>query len=248
MSNNPFIFVLMEDKVYKGYISRFYSTQKYGFIHRDDEEYYFSFGKEEQKKLRERGLGTHFCSFGDIVQFKLKPSQQFSDKLEAYDLIFLGNDLRERLLEISEDNPIIEGYLKQIGDDYFVKELETYLFIPIKMIYGEINFQEVYTKNLNQLVQFSLNEVKRIDKITAYLVNRQIDEKYQFIYKLKETKELIEVTVTGKNAAGFFATYNNIFDCFILGKKVDHLNLKKGDTFKATVLSVEELVKLDLGE
>lgn len=242
MSNNPFIFVLMEDKVYKGEVTAFYQTKKYGFIQSGDEKYFFFMGNNELAERKKKGLPPHDFSIGDQVEFKLEPGIK-EGEYQAYDIIFLTNPSRENLVKEYQEKGILTGYLKKIEDDFFVKEINSYSIIPLNICAEELDFENVYTNRLNELVSFKLKNSKlRLDKLTAFLVDRKLSEKYLFLFHLVESKQEIEVKVTGKNTKGIFLTYDNIFSGFLMFKKsgITDYQCKKGDVISVIVDYVDE--------
>ena len=92
------------DKKYNGNITRIENSKRFGFIEtKNDNSYFFFIDRKEQTQMKRQGLidKRHtFCS-GDEVEFQLRPSQRELGKYEAYNLKFIKNERRQKLIEES---------------------------------------------------------------------------------------------------------------------------------------------------
>jgi cold shock CspA family protein len=212
--------VTENSKIYIGHITRFDSERHFGFVETENENsYFFFFEKTEQIQLKRQGLINKihkFCS-GDEVEFKLRPSQKDTNKTEAFDLRFIKNERREKLIEEANQSDNLLGYLKLIDNDkFFVKHISTYVFIPIDISDWETDLHETYTNRLDKLVNFKLTQTQKIDKLKAILTDMKFIDEYYELKSAIDNATILTATITGKNSQGLFATIlNGHIDGFI---------------------------------
>ncbi|MDR1897340.1 MAG: hypothetical protein LBR10_11180 [Prevotellaceae bacterium] len=209
------------EQIYNGIISYYNEIKHYGFIESEDGNSYYFFVDIRQLKqkiieLRRQNsneiIKYKFCS-GDEVQFKIKKS---NDKIEVYAVEYIRNVRKQLLINEADKNQILFGYLKQINDDkFFVKHISTYVFVPIKISNYEIDIDEVYTQRLNKLVQFKLTQTKKIEKLSAILVDRKFSDEYKILKKHYQSGIPLLAKITGRNTKGLFATVMDKYKGFI---------------------------------
>src|SRR5574343_257334 len=132
--------------IYKGTVTYFSQERHFGFLDTEFQEgIFFFFDTMQVKDLPKQEIRQVKSKFirGDEVSFKLKLSDESEHGFEAYDLRFIKNDKVAQLYDLVEVNKELPGFLKRIGDDYFVKDKTTYLFIPIKVSAWEIDRKRV---------------------------------------------------------------------------------------------------------
>jgi cold shock CspA family protein len=193
-----------------GYVSRYNSDRKFGFVETDDKQsYFFKFDKVGIKRQKAQGIinDIHvFCS-GDEVEFQLRPSNEKEGSLEAYNMVFLKNERRDALIIESLENEKLHGYIKLVDNDkLFIKHISTYVYISVEISEWENNLQETYYDRLEALVSFTLTQTNKISKLKARLTDvRYIDDYYELL-SIKDNEISIPSIITGKNSVGLYVT------------------------------------------
>ncbi|MDR1543286.1 MAG: S1 RNA-binding domain-containing protein [Prevotellaceae bacterium] len=118
---------------------------------------------------------------------------------------------------------VLKGYLKQIGDMFYVKDIDTYILIPIEIKEIETDIDSVYTDRINQIVEFELHETDNLDKLTATLCDRKIDSICNKIKQCFETQEIIKGVVKQKRKCGLSIAMskNSNFSAFLPSSQID---------------------------
>ena len=121
------------------------------------------------------------------------------------------------------------GYLKQVDDKYFVKEIDTYLFFPLPFSTWQIEPTE---EELNEQVDFSLENTEKKEKIFASLFNNSYIPEFEQAVKLFKTKTVVEATVYKVMPHGI---YINIIGDKIQGKITFEENVAVGDKINVLI-------------
>ena len=131
---------------------------------------------------------VHRYHIGDTVRFIIARSDR-KDRVIATNVEYQYNDALEVLLNKSKKENKFTGYLKIVDDQYFVKEIESYLFFPVPFSAWQIKPTE---STLNESVLFSLEDTEKKDKITAKLLNNKyIPGFYTAVQCFKEKKAIV---------------------------------------------------------
>jgi hypothetical protein len=156
--------------------------------------------KATQEKLIEERIIKKVHSFyiGDTVQFITKLSDR-GDKMIAAQIQYLHNEALDVMLNKAKTNNAFLGYIKQVGEQFFVKEIDSYRFFQLEISPWRMPFTE---KEMNAPVEFMLNHLQRKEKATAELLrNEYIPEFYtaekHFISKKPVTGKVYKVTEHG---------------------------------------------------
>jgi ribosomal protein S1 len=146
-----------------------------------------------QRSWKEKNLikKTHHFLTGDIVNFKLQISER-GDKMVAVNINFLYNNALDVLVNKAKTENRFIGYLKQVDDDYFVKEIDSYLFFQVPIAKWQMPPTE---KELNEQVDFSLTNLDKKEKIVAALFNNDYIPEFSAALKLYKSKTATEATV-----------------------------------------------------
>jgi len=235
---------------YTGHVTRFNNERYFGFVEDETENsYFFFFDKALHKQLQKKGLVDKihkFCS-GDEVQFKLRPSQKDPYKLEAYDVTFIRNERREKLIQQATAGYELMGYIKLIDNDtLFIKHISTRVFLPLEISHWVTDLDEIYTDRIDTLVSFKLNQTQKIDNLKAELTNIKFIEEYYQLQSAMINQTILEAIITGKNSKGSFCTIlNKQINCFIPKLKDPYYmellqsnNLTKGNTLNVKVIRI----------
>ena len=177
-----------------------------------------------QKELKEKKLikKTHHFMVGDIVSFTVKLSDR-GDRMMATGVEFLYNNALDVLINKSMLNNKFIGYLKLVDDKYFVKEIDSYLFFPVPFSFWQIVPKEL---ELNEQVNFALENTERKEKIFASLFNNDYIPEFEQAVKLFKTKTVINAEVFKVTAHGI---YLNIVTNKIQSKIDFEEGIKVGD-------------------
>ena len=155
-----------------------------------------------QKELKEKKLikKTHHFMVGDVVSFVVKLSDR-GDRMMATGVEFLYNNALDVLINKSMLNNKFIGYLKLVDDKYFVKEIDSYLFFPVPFSPWQIVPKEL---ELNEQVNFALENTERKEKIFASLFNNDYIPEFEQAIKLFKTKTVINAEVFKVSAHGIY--------------------------------------------
>lgn len=152
-----------------------------------------SISDKVQRSWKEKNLikKTHHFLVGDIVNFKLQIAER-GDKMVAVNINFLYNNALDVLVNKAKTDNRFTGYLKQVDDDYFVKEIDSYLFFQVAVSKWQIMPEE---NELNEQVTFSLANLDKKEKIVAALFNNNYIPEFSAALKLYKSKTATEATV-----------------------------------------------------
>ena len=155
-----------------------------------------------QKELKEKKLikKTHHFMVGDVVSFVVKLSER-GDRMMATGVEFLYNNALDVLINKSQLNNKFIGYLKLVDDKYFVKEIDSYLFFPVPFSPWQVVPKEL---DLNEQVNFALENTERKEKIFASLFNNNYIPEFEQAIKLFKTKSIINAEVFKVSAHGIY--------------------------------------------
>lgn len=187
----------MAENIIQGKISFINHEKKYAIIE------YMNAGKKKnvngsidpkiQQQLKEKGLikKKHHFLVGDVVNFKIKLSDR-GDRMIATEIEFKYNTALDVLIDKSRTVNNFIGYLKVVDDQYFVKEIDSYLFFPVPMSPWQVFPTE---KELNEQVNFALNNIDKKEKINASLFDNKYIPEFNAAVKLSKSGEVIEAVV-----------------------------------------------------
>lgn len=240
-----------------GVIARYDREKHLGFIEMEDGQVvFFLFDKAMHLKfLKDGGDPEHRFSYGDEVEFKMKPSTKERNKWEAYDLRFIRNPRREMLLLDAVENTVMRGYIKRINTGkLMIKHAGSYVFIPLQVSDWETDIDTVYTARIDEIVDFKLTQTNDIYKLTAVVTDAKFVPEYHELCRLQAAHELLQAALVSKNADGYFATLlDGKVDAFIpIQKELTDAqrallsNLKKGDTLPVTIKQIYHNKKVSL--
>jgi len=195
-----------------------------------------------QKDLKQKKLikKTHHFLMGDVVSFTVKLSDR-GDKMIATNINFLYNNELDVLINKARLTNKFTGYLKAADDQYFVKEIESYLFFPISFSPWQIVPTE---EELNEPVTFTLENLEKKDKIAAALLNNEYVPEFHTAVKLFKAKKPVDATITDIKTHGIYLDVvgDKIKAKIPLDKNEEMLNLskdlKKGDTLKVLITHI----------
>ena len=243
------------ETIYKGIVTYFSIERHFGFIDSElQEDIFFFIDTMQIRKMKKEGLALPRKVFfnGDEVYFKVRNSTKGSSGLEAFDLRYIQNEKIDEMLSLIREEKPLTGYIKKLDDGYYVKDKQTYLFIPIEISDWETGNEYVYEHRINELVNYRVERIPKHQKnIKAILPDRIFSSTYHQLLALKENRELITVRITGKRKGGYFGAFlNNTVDCFIIVKEEQDKPgaLKTGDIVACRIkyINLSKVVQMEL--
>lgn len=234
-------------QTFKGFISRFDVEKSYGYIETPSHGSFFFFIDTTIYRNKKELNEAHKFRAGDEVEFKVKKYTDGANK--AYDLKFIQNTRRDKIINEATEFNTLKGYLKKVENKYFVKHLETYIFIPLAISEWETDLDLIYDDRINTLVLFELHNLKKPTQIFATLKDRVLKPEFRLLTEIKEANATTMASVTGKNEFGLFATiFNSTMKAFIrlvdAGEILEYSDSKKGDVVEVKVSSLSPESKI----
>lgn len=172
-------------------------------------------GKTENKS-------SHFSS-GDVVEFTLTHIKG-TDRQEATEVTFKYNTALDVVLQKAKENNSFLGYLKQVGDDYFIKEINSYLFFKLQISKWQIEPAE---NDVNEPVAFYFEDFTKKEKLMAVLFDNEYVPEYLKAVKMFKAQKPVPATVTKVMP---HAIYVDIVGDVITGKLQNNREVQIGDT------------------
>jgi ribosomal protein S1 len=187
--------------------------------------------EREQSKLKAEKIIKRIHQFhvGDEVSFIINLSAR-GDKMIADCIEFRFNNALDNLINKSAIENRFVGYLKKVGDDYFVKETGSYIFFPLKLSPWERRPQD---SNLNEPFFFKLENTDKPDKATAAPYKSIFIYEYAMAMQYFKNKTPVDATVFKISPHGIFVN--------IAGDKIQ---AKIPNSKKIETLSAEKAVKI----
>lgn len=171
-----------------GYISHINKKGHFGFIDSPEEEIehiYFHFNN--CIKLYKNAYE------GDKVSFELDVNDEKGP--EAKSVSFIQNASLDGLKADFSHNNILKGFLKKIGENYYVKDKETYLYIRLIVAKHEINLNEVYEDKLNSIISYKIVSFTQDNEIKAINFNREISAEFDSLFEGLDTEAIVTLVV-----------------------------------------------------
>jgi len=196
--------------------------------------------EREQLKLKAEKIikKSHRFHVGDEVSFIINLSAR-GDKLIADCIEFKFNNALTGLINKSAIENRFAGYLKKVGDDYFVKETGSYIFFPLKFSPWE---RKPHDSILNEPFFFKLENTSKAGKVTAASFKPLYIPEYLEAMNYFKNRTPIDATVYRITPYGIFVN--------LLGNKVQaklppsrndknpsatHPELKTGDVIRIII-------------
>ncbi|MEO7523210.1 MAG: hypothetical protein ABIT58_03910 [Ferruginibacter sp.] len=185
-----------------------YISGKISFIHHDKDRAVIEYeengkrhtiqadiAEKAQSKLIDQKLikKTHRFLIGDNVKFLIKKTGGNGRILYADNILYQYNTLLEILINKAAIENKFLGYIKITDHEYFIKEIDTYLFFPLKISEYEIPPTE---KEIEKPVTFKLEDISKPDKVSASLYNHHYIPEFLTAVQHFKKQEPIEATVS----------------------------------------------------
>lgn len=160
-------------------------------------------GEKAQEKLMEQKIikKPHRFLIGDHVKFLIKKTGSNGRILYASNIQYQYNTALEILLNKAGIENKFLGYIKITDHEYFIKEIESYLFFPLKVSAFEIAPTD---KEIERPVTFKLENISKPDKISASLYNHHYIPEFQIAVQHFKKQTAIEATVSKISPYGIY--------------------------------------------
>ena len=177
----------------------------------------------------------HRFLVGDNVKFIIKKSS--AGVFFADHVLYEFNNALEVLINKAQLTNKFLGYIKQVEDQYFIKEIESYLFFPLRVYKYEI---PPTVTEADRAVTFKLTNLEKSDKISAELFNHQYTPGFLIAIKQSKKDELIEAVVSKITPFGLFVILaESEIECKIVIDEVIDQKLKSSEIILGTALMVK---------
>lgn len=134
----------------------------------------------------------HRFLVGDNVKFQIKKTGSNGRILYADNIQYQYNTALEILINKAETENKFLGYIKITDREYFIKEIDTYLFFPLKISAYETAPTE---KEIERPVTFKLENITKPEKIAASLYNHNYIPEFQEAIQHFKKKAIINAVV-----------------------------------------------------
>ncbi|MBK7884773.1 MAG: hypothetical protein IPJ81_14045 [Chitinophagaceae bacterium] len=151
----------------------------------------------------------------------------------ADNIQFLYNNTLDVLINKALVENKFLGYLKVADDEYFIKEIDSYIFFPLQISPWQI---PPSANDLNESIYFKLDNLEKKDKIKAALFNPKFIPAYYKALQWFNTKAIVPAIVYNITPHGI---YVNIYDETIQAKlpvlKDEAVTVKIGDVINVLI-------------
>lgn len=198
---------------------------------------------QQNKKIKK----THQYSVGDVLQFNLETGAK-TGRLAAVNLQFKFNNALNSLLQKATIENKFLGYLKKVDDDYFVKEIDSYLFFPVKISPWQLPPDE---KDFNEPVSFSMLQPEKKDNLYVSLTDNKYLPEFNEAVKLFKSKTVVEAEVYRVTSHSLYVhVVGKIISAKINAEVIDTAMFKIGDKIpvKISYLSKEKIAVVPVDE
>lgn len=143
---------------------------------------------------------THRFLIGDNVTFIIKKTGANGNVLYADHIRYQYNTALEILVNKAATENKFLGYIKMTGEDYFIKEIDSYLFFPLKISPFELPPDEKDTRP----VTFKLDNIANPEKIAAVLYNHNYIPEFLTAVQHFKKQTVVEAAVHNITPYGIY--------------------------------------------
>ena len=189
---------------------------------------------EVQQKLKEEKLITepHYFREDDQVSFELIRSVR-GDKMTADRIIFQYNNSFNNLLNKAKLDNEFAGYLKLVDENYFIKEIGSYHFFPLRLSAWEL---KPPMNSINEPTYFALENLGNPAKVSAVLLDRKFIPGYSKAMKFFQEKKPLEAEVIKISPHGIYLNLPEVrMQSKLPVKKGEEVTEQIGDKFQVTI-------------
>lgn len=167
-------------------------------------------------------------SSGDIVEFTLSHIKG-TDRQEAAEVAFKYNTALDVVMQKAKENNSFLGYLKKIGDEYFIKEINSYLFFKLQISKWQIEPEE---NEVNEPVAFYFEDITKKERLLAVLFDNDYLPEYLQAVKLFKAQKPVPALVTKVMP---HSIYVNVVEDVVTGKLVNDRTVEVGDIVNVNI-------------
>jgi hypothetical protein len=146
----------------------------------------------------------HVFRIGDAVKFEMQPSAR-GDKMIAGGLKFLYNTALEILVNKARIENRFAGFLKEADGDLYIKERDSYIFFPLKVLKWE---NPPASSAFNEVITFKLVNIDKPHALVAELFSHDFTPAYRQAVEFSKNGKTLEAVVTKTSP---FAVYLGLF-------------------------------------
>lgn len=182
---------------------------------------------------KEKAKKPHQFRVGDAVRFQIKGADR-GKRITAFNLQFLYNTAIEQLINKAATNNRFTGYLKRVENALFVKEIGSYIFLPLVLSPWEIPPTE---NNFNNPVEFILLNSDKPNNLAAELFTHQYISEFRKAVQHFRNKTPIDATVSKVTPYGAHASFfNNKIQAKLQLPGKELLTIKAGQAISVVIV------------
>lgn len=156
---------------------------------------------KHQERMVVQGIikKAHRFLVGDNVKFVIKKSS--ANVFFADLVIFEFNNAIDVLIDKARVTNKFLGYIKKVDENYFIKEIDSYLFFPLQLSKYEI---PPVANETDKAVSFKLINIEKPEKLKAELYNHNYIPGFKIAVKQHKGEEAVDALVTKISPYGVF--------------------------------------------
>ena len=167
-----------------------------------------------------------------MLQFNLETVAK-TGNLAAVNLQFKFNTALNNLQQKALAENKFLGYLKNVDDEFFVKEIDSYLFFPVKLSPWQLPPDE---KDFNEPVTFSLLQPEKKENLLVSLTDNKYLPEFNEAVKLFKSKAVVSAEVTRlSNHSVYVNVVGGVITAKIKNDLLELEGLKIGDKIPVTI-------------
>lgn len=228
----------MEETIYTGVVSFVHHDKKFITIEYKDKDKKKSINckVDDASQLKwnaDKGKkNPHHFRTGDHVNFQVGLTDR-GDRMTAMNVKFLYNTELDKMIQKSAIENRFLGFIKLVDDDYFIKELKSYLFFPLELSPWE---RKPTQEMLNDSIAFKLINTDKNKKIAAELFDHQYIPEYKQALKHWKNKTTIDAVISKVTPyAVYVDVISNKITCKVQLTEEEKANAKPGDPIKIKI-------------
>ena len=219
-----------DQSLYKGRISFINYEKQFAtidYLHNNKEK-----SVNFKTNVADDGKKPRSFKLGDRVSFALKLSDR-GDKMTAYAVKFMHNPEIDLLVQKALIENRFSGYLKIVDDQYFVKEIDSYILFPLQLSPWEKPPVETAA---NEAISFRMLNLEKPNSIVASLFSHNYIPEYKRAISAFNDKIPVDATISRVSP---HAVYINLVDDKIQAKLpltvLEEGSLKEGDNVRVMI-------------
>jgi hypothetical protein len=183
----------------------------------------------------------HQYRLGDVVSFRTRLSDR-GDKMTACDVKYLHNTAIDLLIQRAAIENRFSGYLKKVEDNYFIKEADSYILLPLHLSPWE---KPPAPTAENEMIAFSLIHTDKANALAAELFSHSYIPEYRMALQHFNNEIDADAIVTRVSPhAVYLALFNNVIQAKLPLTAFEKEEVKEGDAVPVLIshLTPEKIV------